>query len=135
MYLIFAVGLHNLAHLVANSVLWVFYHFEFSCIERYKTNDRAWPWYEDPVAWRKLCHKSIALLIFNGNVAAILATWLIDGLGLLEFHSMKTEDLPDTKTLMMTITFFMMVDDFAFYFAHKFLHWRVIYPYIHKIHH
>ena len=29
----------------------------------------------------------------------------------------------------------MLVEDCLFHFIHKFLHWRVIYPYIHKVHH
>jgi len=45
------------------------------------------------------------------------------------------EDLPDSKTIMGTIIFCMICEDFTFYFSHRLLHWRVIYPYIHKIHH
>jgi sterol desaturase/sphingolipid hydroxylase (fatty acid hydroxylase superfamily) len=29
----------------------------------------------------------------------------------------------------------MLCEDFAFHICHRFLHWRVIYPYIHKVHH
>ena len=36
---------------------------------------------------------------------------------------------------MATIAFCMICEDFAFHFTHRFLHWRRIYPYIHKIHH
>jgi len=37
--------------------------------------------------------------------------------------------------LLGTMIFCMMCEDTGFFFSHKFLHWRVIYPYIHKIHH
>jgi sterol desaturase/sphingolipid hydroxylase (fatty acid hydroxylase superfamily) len=35
----------------------------------------------------------------------------------------------------MTTAFSMLCEDFMFHHTHKFLHWRRIYPYIHKIHH
>lgn len=50
-------------------------------------------------------------------------------------YSIKIEDMPDSKTLMATVAFCMICEDFAFHLTHRFLHWRVIYPYIHKIHH
>ena len=44
-------------------------------------------------------------------------------------------DLPDTPKLMATVLFCMMCEDLTFHLTHRFLHWRVIYPYIHKVHH
>lgn len=49
--------------------------------------------------------------------------------------SFSMEDLPDTTTLMFTIAFCMICEDFTFHIIHRFLHWRAIYPYIHKLHH
>jgi sterol desaturase/sphingolipid hydroxylase (fatty acid hydroxylase superfamily) len=49
--------------------------------------------------------------------------------------SFREDDLPDTKKLLASVAFCMMCEDMAFYLAHKFLHWKLIYPYIHKIHH
>jgi len=45
---IFTVGIHNAINVSANIVFYVFYHFEFDFVERYKSNDLQWPWYEDP---------------------------------------------------------------------------------------
>ena len=135
MYLIVGVGLHNGIHFIGNLVLWLFYHNEFSFVERYKCNDQPWPWYEDNAAWRTLCFKSIALLIFNSNVLVYLVTIFGDYTGLMEYHDTSIEKLPDTETLMKSIAFFMLVEDFIFYWCHRFLHWKVIYPHIHKIHH
>lgn len=36
---------------------------------------------------------------------------------------------------MATILFCMMCEDLTFHLCHRLLHWRVIYPYIHKVHH
>lgn len=127
--------LHNLIHLGCNLVYWLFYHFQFPFIERYKSNDLPWPWEEDPRGWPALARKSIAILLFNANVLPVTVYLVLDHFNLLEKHSMATEDLPDTLTLALTITFFMLVEDFTFYWTHRLLHWRVIYPYIHKMHH
>ena len=135
MFLAVAVAIHNITHLAGNLVYWVFYHFEIPFIERYKSSDLAWPWYEDPEGFPSLARKSVAVLIFNSNVVLVSAYMLMDYLEIVEPHQMSVEDLPTPLTLALTITFFMLVEDFFFYWAHRFLHWRVIYPYIHKIHH
>jgi len=45
------------------------------------------------------------------------------------------ESLPTVLEAIWQIYFFIFVEDFLFYWSHRFLHWNVIYPYIHKIHH
>ena len=133
--LLVAISLHNLIHLGGNTVYYIFYHFEIPFIERYKSNDLPWPWVEDPVKFRSLAKMSVLVLLFNSNVLPVAVYLLLDYFKLLEQHSMSTEDLPDSLTLALTITFFMLTEDFCFYWTHRLLHWRVIYPYIHKIHH
>lgn len=76
------------------------------------------------------------LVAFNGLVSLpliLLLTLWIDNWEVK--YSFAVEDLPDFKTLFLTITFCMVCDDLAFHLTHKFFHWRVIYPYFHKIHH
>lgn len=128
-------GLHNAVHIIGNLVCWFFYHNEFSFIERYKCNNLPWPWYEDPAGWRSLCYKSVAVLIFNGNVMIPAVVYTVDQMGMLDHFDTSIETLPDAKTIALSITFFMLVEDFFFYWAHRFLHWKVIYPYFHKMHH
>ena len=134
-HLYIGVFMHNFCHIMMNLVYWSFYHFEWEFIARYKCNDLPWPWQEDPEAWRSLCYKSIAVLLFNGNVMVVSAFNLADYFGLVEEHSMSIEELPGTPKFMLTIAFFMFVEDFCFYWMHRFLHWRVIYPLFHKMHH
>lgn len=50
-------------------------------------------------------------------------------------HPFDLESLPDSKTLAMTIMFCMVCEDFTFHFAHRLMHWKVIYPLFHKVHH
>ena len=127
--------LHNLCHGVGNLVYWTFYHFEFDFIERYKSNDLPWPWYSDREAWRTLCFKSIFVLLMNANFIIPVVLSFLAAVGLEEVHTMAVEDLPDAQTLFLSLLFFMLVEDFVFYMTHRLLHWRVIYPYIHKMHH
>ena len=50
-------------------------------------------------------------------------------------YSFSYEDLPDSPRLIATVIFLMMCDDFGFHLAHRFLHLKGIYSYIHKQHH
>lgn len=49
--------------------------------------------------------------------------------------SFRTEDIPDPLTFFLQLLFLMITEDFAFNIFHRLSHWRVIYPYFHKIHH
>lgn len=122
--------------LITNVVMWAIYHIELPFFERYKITNDPWPWVENRKEWNKLVKKSILLVGFNNLVSlplALLAIIVANGYEVKMSFAM--EDLPDWKTLMMTIAFCMLCEDFAFHFTHRFLHWRKIYPYIHKIHH
>ena len=39
------------------------------------------------------------------------------------------------KTFFLQLVFLMITEDFAFHIFHRLAHWRVIYPYFHKVHH
>ena len=45
------------------------------------------------------------------------------------------EGIPNSVTFICQIVFCMMVEDASFHCSHRFLHWKAIYPYIHKLHH
>jgi sterol desaturase/sphingolipid hydroxylase (fatty acid hydroxylase superfamily) len=79
--------------------------------------------------------KSIANNILNSNIMIALLFMTGSHFEVLKEHSMLDEDLPTPLTLAFSITFCMFCEDFAFYWSHRFLHWKVIYPHIHKIHH
>lgn len=122
-------------HTVANLIYWAFYRYEIEFIERYKNNEEPWPWYEDKEKWQKLVKKSILMLFVNSNVISVSVYLLISKLGLLEHHSMSVEDVPEPLELALSIFFFMLCEDFTFYWCHRGLHHKRIYPYIHKMHH
>ena len=43
--------------------------------------------------------------------------------------------LPPFSDLAWQIPVFLVIEDFYFYWVHRFLHWKRIYKYIHKVHH
>jgi sterol desaturase/sphingolipid hydroxylase (fatty acid hydroxylase superfamily) len=43
--------------------------------------------------------------------------------------------LPQWHTLAWQMVVFFLIEDFYFYWIHRFLHWKRIYKYIHKVHH
>ena len=52
----------------------------------------------------------------------------------LDFNVSK-EGIPNRLVFVCQIIFCMMSEDFFFHMSHRFLHWKAIYPYIHKQHH
>jgi len=43
--------------------------------------------------------------------------------------------LPGWKTFVWQVPLFFVIEDTYFYWGHRFLHWKKIYKYIHKVHH
>ncbi|OQR99512.1 hypothetical protein THRCLA_06493 [Thraustotheca clavata] len=46
-----------------------------------------------------------------------------------------TLPLPKPSSVFMQLILCMICEDFMFYWVHRFLHWKKIYKYIHKVHH
>jgi sterol desaturase/sphingolipid hydroxylase (fatty acid hydroxylase superfamily) len=135
MYLGINIALHNVIHIGANLVYWVFYRYEFQFIERYKSNEEPWPWHEDPEGWRRLVIKAIFVLLFNGNVLVLLVYLPLTKTGLMEQHSTSSEHVPSPLVLASSIFFFMVCEDFTFYWCHRLLHYGPFYRHVHKMHH
>jgi len=127
---------HDLIHIVSNFVYYIYYRYEFPWIEKYKTNyEESWPWHSDPDGWRKMVKWSILVAFLNSNIIPVLVFIPLNMNGLIKEHTMRVEYLPTPFQLAATIMFCMLCEDFAFYWSHRFLHWKAIYPHIHKIHH
>ncbi|KAF0686716.1 Aste57867_21558 [Aphanomyces stellatus] len=43
--------------------------------------------------------------------------------------------LPTLSSIVFEFAAFMLVEDFLFYWSHRFFHWKKIYKYVHKVHH
>jgi sterol desaturase/sphingolipid hydroxylase (fatty acid hydroxylase superfamily) len=127
---------HACLVVLANLGIWAIYHVELPFFERYKISMTLWPWKESKKEWRTLLTKSIALCLFNCLVSVPLLAILSLMMSSWEpQYSFDMADLPDTPKLMASVLFCMMCEDLTFHLTHRLLHWRVIYPYIHKVHH
>jgi sterol desaturase/sphingolipid hydroxylase (fatty acid hydroxylase superfamily) len=116
--------------------MWVIYHIEHPFFERYKINHDPWPWKENREEWNKLLKKSLRLVGFNTLVVFPSVVLLSVLATRYEVNfSFAMDKLPNSWTLMWTIAFCMVCEDFTFHLAHKMLHSRFLYPYIHKVHH
>lgn len=116
--------------------MWVIYYLEIPFFERYKINRDPWPWNKDPEEWMRVIKKTLLLVSFN--VLVCLPLVIVSNVALHNWeveYSFSMQDLPDTKTLIFSIIFCMICEDFTFHLSHRLLHTRRLYPYIHKIHH
>lgn len=127
---------HNLIHLICNAFYYVYYNGEFACIERYKTDrDEPWPWQSDPVAWRHLLKRSIAVFLLNSNLLPILVFVPLSYSPAYKEHNLSINGLPTPLHLALSVFFCMLCEDFTFYWMHRLLHHPRLYAHIHKMHH
>jgi sterol desaturase/sphingolipid hydroxylase (fatty acid hydroxylase superfamily) len=120
--------------IICNFVMWIIYKLEWDFFERYKTHDKPWPWKDDYQKWMKLIKQTILILFLNQGIILpllLLNYYILDVCP----HRVDFETLPSSFEVIWQTIFFMVVEDFTFYWGHRFLHWDAIYPYIHKLHH
>lgn len=80
--------------------------------------------------------KTFGVLFVNIFVIVPLLSYLPCRKGVCEErNSWDAEDLPDAWLFFVQIIFCMICEDFFFHMGHRLLHWKPIYPVIHKIHH
>ena len=114
--------------------MWLVYAKKFAFLEKYRVNpNRKWPWEEDPLKWRVIIAKTLKSLLIIHFLLVPIATGLEAYLGVS--FKVSLEEWPSIYELSSQIFFFMICEDFAFYWGHRMLHSKVFYAKIHKIHH
>ena len=114
---------------------YIFYHFRFPFIEKYKANDAPWPWEELGDEWGPFIKKTLWQVAFNNFILVHVYT-ILDLLvyGLDGYYSKGLDTFPDHFTFFWQIIFCAIVEDCFFHFGHKLMHHPKLYKY-HKIHH
>lgn len=131
-YFFTVYGLHQSCFIICNLVMLVIYKSRvFEC---YKTFKDAWPWDENYSEWKNMLVKTFKYLFVNQCIVLPLSLFSYYYFN-TSANSVLYEDLPDLKTLFLHLGIFLVCEDFTFYWAHRILHIKSIYPYIHKIHH
>jgi sterol desaturase/sphingolipid hydroxylase (fatty acid hydroxylase superfamily) len=125
---------HEGIFILCNFILFLLYRYENDYIRSLKVNDEEWPWIVNKSEWISFLKKNFGIIFFNQFV--IVPSLLFLTLYLRETKQrISYESWPSAWEILWQVIFCMILEDFGFYWSHRFLHWKPIYPYIHKIHH
>jgi len=113
--------------------MYAIYMMKLPFFERYRILDKPWPWESSPEIWRSVLKKTLKTLAICHFIIVPLLTLGEIKAGLK--MRLDLESFPDLKEIVGQILFFMLSEDFFFYWGHRLLHHPKLYPYIHKIHH
>jgi sterol desaturase/sphingolipid hydroxylase (fatty acid hydroxylase superfamily) len=126
---------HKFLFIFANSIYFVIYKLNWNFFERYKVNDRPWPWNDkNPEIWKKTLKESILLIGIN-HFIVLPSTMMVHYFRDISPYPNEIDNLPSHFDVLWQIPFFMICEDFTFYWVHRFFHEDFIYPYLHKVHH
>jgi sterol desaturase/sphingolipid hydroxylase (fatty acid hydroxylase superfamily) len=134
-YVMFWVGitLHTGLAVINNTIFYIIYKIKLPFFERYRVSDKPWPWESNPEQLNQLLKKTFKVLAFS-HLVLIPGMTLLDGLNGPTMR-MDLESMPSVKEIVFQLIFFMICEDFMFYWCHRTLHHPKLYPYIHKLHH
>lgn len=125
---------HEGMFISSNLMMWFIYTKKIPFFEKYRINiDRQWPWEENPAQWKQVFSRTMKSLTF-AHLVIIPIALMIDVFSGVAMK-ISLEEFPSTFEIVWQITLFMFVEDFCFYWVHRILHQKSLYPYIHKVHH
>jgi len=125
---------HQSIFLFWNLIYYFIYTLEIPFFERYRIHNEEWPWKKNKEEWYILLKETLFYLFINQFVVSTLAG-LIIFIRKTPIIKLEYENLPKSFELFWQIIFLILCEDFLFYWSHRILHIKQIYPYIHKIHH
>ena len=130
--------LHTIVFITLNLIMTIIYYINHPYFEQYKISSKPFPFRDsDPVVRQQyymLVKKSLMTLLFNSYIISPLL--FMSGWGRAKaLTSVSLDDVPHWYTSAWHIVVFMIVEDTLFYWAHRMLHHKLIYKYIHKQHH
>lgn len=133
-YFILFIANHEFVFLIGNLMFFFIYTLKLQFFEKYRISpERKWPWEEDQKKWKSVLMRTIKYVAI-AHLILIPSFTLLDIVLGLKFK-METSEFPTTLEFIFQIIFFMICEDFTFYWSHRTLHHKSLYPYIHKIHH
>jgi len=133
---------HFLIWITCNGLLGFLYWAQIPAVEKFKTiQSEPWPWNHPKEEMRKefwkMFWQALALIAFNNVFISIPQTYFgyyaAKERGLL--FSQSFDDFPSVTTILWQIGTCMLIEDFMFYWGHRFLHIPVLFRNIHKVHH
>ncbi|OMJ94020.1 hypothetical protein SteCoe_2939 [Stentor coeruleus] len=117
-----------------NIFYYIIYKGKYKYFEYYRVSQTPWPWEIDKNEFTKILKKTLILVSFNQLVLGpfiAYASLMLSGVNL----KLSYEDFPSSWTILVHFGFFIVVEDFGFYWSHRFLHHPFMYKRFHKQHH
>ncbi|KAL4508092.1 hypothetical protein ABPG72_021465 [Tetrahymena utriculariae] len=132
-YLVLNIIFPLVSHLFNNLFYFAIYRMKHPLIEKYRILQQPWPWEKSKDEWipfrnRLIKYTSMNLIMINISLV------VIEYLQGVDHYNYAIENLPSKSQYFLQIVFFMITEDFFFYFSHRFFHWKPVYRF-HKIHH
>eukprot|EP00350_Pseudokeronopsis_sp_OXSARD2_P001614 CAMPEP_0170541912 /NCGR_PEP_ID=MMETSP0211-20121228/1514_1 /TAXON_ID=311385 /ORGANISM="Pseudokeronopsis sp., Strain OXSARD2" /LENGTH=244 /DNA_ID=CAMNT_0010844819 /DNA_START=213 /DNA_END=947 /DNA_ORIENTATION=+ len=117
----------------------MFFIYKYKLFECYRISPHSpWPWEESYSDWLKFLAKSIALVLFNNLVVIPTAyTFVFYSKGEQIPYRVDPDSIPNSffGEILPQIYFCMLLEDTYYYFGHRLLHTKYLYPWAHKMHH
>jgi sterol desaturase/sphingolipid hydroxylase (fatty acid hydroxylase superfamily) len=107
------------------------YYNKFPLFEKMKANSLAWPWEENPQEFKKMLPDLIKTYLLNLMVLAGICYSVIIRVFPVRFD---IESAPSFFEFWIGIWASFLIEDYVFYWVHRFLHHPKLY-WIHKKHH
>lgn len=130
-YVIGSFTVHLIIYILVNSLFFFLYYLQLPIIESWKVAQDPWPWKTDPNFSLKL-KKVLTCCLFN-QILIIIPTSLINGLRVS--YNSDPKNFPSLWKNFAQILFFIIAEDFMFYWSHRLLHTPYLYKMVHKKHH
>ncbi|KAH8287114.1 hypothetical protein KR054_003237 [Drosophila jambulina] len=92
------------------------------------------PGQNEPVDLRRLW-SAVKVVVFNLTVVNMLASWVFYELVFKSTNSNDIRVLPTFRRAVRDVAAFVVLEEVMFYYAHRLMHHRSVYKYIHKKHH
>lgn len=123
--------------LLLNAAFYVVYKLQLPYFEQFRVSAKPWPWQQGGEAAARLRSNLLvggALQLFNIAMTPFLAMGSWDLIRASGFTT-SAKSYPSGLSVVGHVFAFMVVEDVLFYWAHRLLHHKAIYKYIHKVHH
>ena len=131
--LLITVVIHSGSYIIPNLGMYFIYVSKLPFFERYRVSEKPWPWETDKQLWNKLMKKTLRREALFHFIFVPLLTIMDLRSGLKMRIDM--ESFPSVLEVTGQVLFFMLSEDFFFYWSHRLIHHPKIYPYVHKTHH